>query len=182
MAEPIAAVPLREVSSRLRPLEVVAARVRPEFVRILRAFEIPPEDARDLVQNVYLAFLEKSPGIAQPFNWLLGALRRECLHYRRSERRKLYRAIDDGLLDLAGSSESATPERKSLLAALGRRIAELDARCRELLALRYRLGCDRLETATQLGVRPASIGTLERRCLAALSERLLAAGRARGPS
>lgn len=180
MAEPFAAAPFDEVPPRLREIEEIVSRARPEFVRVLRSFRIPAEDARDLVQNVYLEFLEKSESVAEPTSWMLGALRRECLHFLRSERRKLYEAIDDALLDLVVCTDTGHQERESLLSALARRIRELGARCRELLNLRYRLGCDRFETADQLRLKPSSIGTLEKRCLAELSERLLATERRGG--
>ena len=174
VAEPYAAAPLHDVPPRLREIEAIVSRVRPDFVRILRTFRIPSEDARDLVQNVYVTFLEKSDSVADPERWMIGALRRECLHFLRTERHKLYEAIDDALLDLVVCTDVVPQERESLLAALARRIRDLGERCRELLRLRFRLGCDRFETADQLRLRPSSIGTLEKRCLAALSERLLA--------
>lgn len=180
MAEPLAVTAFDEVPPRLRQIEEIVSKARPEFVRMLRAFRIPAEDARDLIQNVYLQFLEKSDSINDPAHWMLGALRRECLHFLRCERRKLYDAIDEALLDLVACDEGVHQERESLLAALGRRIRQLGARCRELLQLRYRLGFDRFEAAAQLKVQPSSIGTLEKRCLAQLSERMLAVGQRAG--
>jgi RNA polymerase sigma factor (sigma-70 family) len=162
------------VPPRLRQIESVVRRVRPELVRVLRRFRIPPEDARDLIQEVCLAYVSKADGIADPDFWFVGALRRSCLMFIRSERRRLYDAVDEALLDLASCPEEVPQERESLLASLGRRIRELGERCRELLWLRYRMGYDRGEAATQLGVRASSIGTLERRCIAELSERILA--------
>ena len=179
MAEPLAAASFEEVPPRLRQIEEIVSRARPEFVRVLRSFRIPSEDARDLVQNVYVKFLEKSETVSDPVAWMIGALRCECLHFRRTERRRLYEAIDDALLDLVVCPGDGPQEKESLLSALGRRIRELGERCRELLRLRYRLGCDRFETADQLKIRPSSIGTLEKRCIAALSERLLAPERRR---
>lgn len=164
------------VPPRLREIEQIARRVRPEFVRVLRSFRIPPEDARDLVQNVYLKYLEHSHEVRHPTAWMVTTLRRECLHHLRSERRKLYEAVDEALLDLAGCPEACPQERDSLLSALAAKIRELGEKCRELLRLRYGLGFDRFETAEGLGVRPSSVGTLERRCLAQLSERVLATG------
>jgi len=183
VAESIAAAPYSEVPPRLRQIESIVSRARPEFVRILRAFQIPAEEARDLVQNVYLAFLEKTESISDPVSWMLGALRRECLHFRRNERRRLYDAIDDALLDLVACPDEVVPqEKQSLLSALARRIRELGRKCRDLLQLRYQMGCDRFETADQLRLRPSSIGTLEKRCIAALSERILAAERRGSPA
>lgn len=165
------------VPPRLRQIEQLVRRVRPELVRVLRSFRIPPEDARDLLQNVYLNYLEHCDSIRNPDTWMPVALRRECLHYVRSERHRMYEAIDDSLLDLVACPDACPPqERASLLGALARKIQQLGERCRELLRLRYSLGCDRFETAKGLGLRPASIGTLEKRCLAELSERMLAAG------
>lgn len=168
------------ISPRLRQIEQIVRRARPELVRVLRAFRIPPEDARDLLQNVYLAYLERAEEIRVPEAWMVVAVRRECLHYVRSERHRLYEAIDESLLDLVVCPDACPPqERHTLLEALARKIAQLGERCRELLRLRYGLGCDRFETAAGLGVRPSSIGTLEKRCLAELSERVVLAKRGR---
>lgn len=164
------------VPPRLRQIEQIVRRARPELVRVLRAFRIPPEDARDLLQNVYLNFFEHSASIRDEAAWMVVALRRECLHHVRTERHRMYEAIDESLLDLVACPDVCPPqERNSLLDALARKIRQLGERCRELLRLRYSLGCDRFETAEGLGVRPSSIGTLEKRCLAELSERMLAA-------
>lgn len=164
------------VPPRLRQIEQIVRRVRPELVRVLRAFRIPPEDARDLLQNVYLTYLERADEIRDAAPWMVVAVRRECLHYVRAERHRMYEAIDESLLDLVACPDECPPqERDSLLAALARKIEMLGERCRELLRLRYGLGCDRFETAEGLGVRPSSIGTLEKRCLAELSERMIVA-------
>jgi len=169
------------VPPRLRQIEQVVRRTRPELVRVLRTFRIPPEDARDLLQNVYLAYLERADAIRDPEAWMPVALRRECLHHVRAERSRMYEAIDQSLLDLFECPDACPPqERHSLLDALARKVAQLGERCRELLRLRYGLGCDRFETAEGLGVRPSSIGTLERRCLAELSERMILAERSGG--
>jgi len=159
----------------LRQIESIVRQVRPELVRVLRQFRIAPEDARDLIQNVYLAYLQHRDEVREPKGWMVTALRRQCLHHLREERRRLYEAVDEALLDLAGCPEAVPQERESLLASLARKIQELGARCRELLNLRYGFGFDRTETALELGLRPSSIGTLERRCIAELSERVLAA-------
>lgn len=169
------------VPPRLRQIEQIVRQARPDLVRVLRAFRIPPEDARDLLQNVYLAYLEHADEIREPHAWMVVAVRRECLHHVRAERNRMYEAIDESLLDLVACPDACPPqERHSLLDALARKIAQLGERCRELLRLRYGLGCDRFETAEGLGVRPSSIGTLERRCLAELSERMILVERGGG--
>jgi RNA polymerase sigma factor (sigma-70 family) len=167
------------VPPRLREIEQVVGRVRPALVEVLRRFRIPPDDACDLVQNVYLKYLEHADEVHTPETWMVAAMRYECLQHLRSERRKLYQAVDDALLELVSCPGAVPQERESLLSALAAKIRGLGEKCRELLRLRYRLGCDRHEIADGLGVKATSIGTLERRCLAQLSERVL--GAAGGP-
>lgn len=164
------------VPPRLRRVESVVRRVRPQLVGVLRRFRIPPDDAQDLIQEVCVDYLERADDILDPDRWFVGALRKACLEFIRTERRRLYDAVDAALLDLAACPGSCSQERESLLASLGRRIRELGERCRELLWMRYELGFDRFEAASKLNVQPSSIGTLERRCIAQLSERILAAG------
>jgi RNA polymerase sigma factor (sigma-70 family) len=141
---------------------------RRQIVAVLRRFRVPPEDAGDLVQNALLALLEKGDEVENPAAWLIVAVERQCLHW-------LYDAVDAVFLDLT-ATKTASPEQEALVAALVRQIQGLKERCRRLLMLRYRLGCDRDEIAADMALQPNSVNHLEKRCLAELSRRLARAG------
>ena len=139
---------------------------------ILGRYRIPPEDRDDLVQEAYLALLRRRERIADPAAWLRGALRVACLRYRRALAYRRYEAVDAHLLDAFHDPTLPEVERRRLMAEVDAALGRLRGRCREVLRCRYGLGCDRFETAARLGCRPGSVGSLEKRCLAALATAL----------
>jgi hypothetical protein len=164
------------VPPRLRRVEGVVRRVRPRSsCACLRHFRIPPEDAQDLIQEVCLAYIERADGIADPDRWFVGALRRACLHVhtkrapqalRRGRRgparpRHLSRSLPARAREPARLARPQDPRAQSTLSR-----AALDAIRARLRPLRGGVETERA---------PSSIGTLERRCIAQLSERILAA-------
>ena len=85
---------------------------------------------------------------------------------------RLYEAVDAHLLDSFHDSSLPAVERRRLMAEVDAALGRLRGRCREVLRWRYGLGCDRFETAARIGCRPATVGSLEKRCLAALASAL----------
>ena len=157
-------------------LERLLDEMAPRLAGVLSAFRIPAEDADDLLQNVLLQYLRKRAQVHDPKTWLPGALRNECRMYWRTRRRSFTTAVDGVLLDLM-AEPAATPaqELRVLRRNLGRFLAQLDWRCREILHLRYHLGHEAREVADEMGYRPSSIDKVTRRCLDALGRKLAAA-------
>jgi RNA polymerase sigma factor (sigma-70 family) len=153
--------------------------LEPRFRAVLVRFQIPEQDAEDLVQQALLAYVRKCHTVLKPEAWLLGTLRNRCLRYWRARRRRLYTAVDSAILEdvaLAGApSQEHADLRRDLRGAMGR----LRPRCRSILSLRYGLGCEPRETARRLGYKESSIYKLMERCLAALSNQLLETPRSR---
>lgn len=156
-----------------RPIAEVVELERPTLLRILLRFRIPAEDAEDLLQETVLQFLRKRAEVREPQRWLAGALRKECLLYWRRRSRKIYRAVDQGVLDVLAEESIEHQERATLLNRLVEVIESLKPRCQSVLSLRYRLGYNNDEIAVETGYRPSSIDKIARRCLAALSRRLV---------
>lgn len=151
-------------------LEDVLSVARPRLGMVLAHFRIPVEDAEDLVQETLMHFLRKQAQILEPEQWLVGALRKECLMYWRRHRRRIEVAIES--VEEAISQE-APQERHAFRADLDRAIGTLRPRCQSLLRMRYGLGFSTEETAEQLGYTLSSLDNIARRCLATLSQRLL---------
>jgi RNA polymerase sigma factor (sigma-70 family) len=145
---------------------------RGELVRLLARHRIPRPDGEDLLQEAFLALLTKGAGARDPRLWLVGALRVLCLRYRRSLAYRVYQAIDADRLEAFADPRETGFERRVLAGEIRAAMARLCGRCREILRLRYALGCDRFETGAAVGCRPSSVGTLEKRCLAALGSAL----------
>ena len=151
-------------------------RVEPKLKRTLATYRIPAEDAEDVLQQTLLALLYQWERVRDPECWLLGTLKRHCLMYWRTHRRKIYSAVDSTLLEWLSEPVSPSQERTDLLCDLESLIGRLPSRCRSLLQLRFRLGYEPPEVAERLGYRASSIGKITNRCLAALSREMLASG------
>jgi RNA polymerase sigma factor (sigma-70 family) len=144
--------------------------------RLLSTYRIPADDAEDVLQQTLLALLYQWDRVRDPECWLHGTLRRNCLMYWRTHRRKIYSSVDTSLLEWLSEPVAPSQERTDLLSDLENLIGRLPSRCRSLLQLRFRLGYEPPEIAERLGYRASSIGKITTRCLAALSRELLAAG------
>jgi len=157
------------VPPALRVEEIFAA-VRPRLEMVLRHFRIPFADAEDLVQEALMHFLRKQAQIHEPEQWLVGAVRKECLMYWRRHRRRLEVSLD---AVVEATATEAPQERHAFRGDLDRAISTLRPKCQSLLRMRYGFGFSTEETAQQLGYTLSSLDNIARRCLAALSQRLL---------
>jgi RNA polymerase sigma factor (sigma-70 family) len=151
-------------------------RVEPKLKRVLTNYRIPGDEAEDVLQQALLALLYQWERVRDPECWLLGTLRRHCLMYWRTRRRRLYSTVDSTILEWLSEPVAPAQERADLRCDLESLIGRLPSRCRSLLQLRFRLGYEAPEVAQRLGYRTSSIGKITNRCLAALSRELFAAG------
>jgi len=146
--------------------------VRPRLKALFARHRIPPEDAEDILQQALLALIYQRQVIRDSEIWLFGTLRKKCALYWRERRRKLYEAVDSAALELLAQpqppAQESTDHRNDLITA----IEQLPERCRAILWLRYQ-GYQPMEVAARLGYSQASIGKISKRCLAALTHRLL---------
>ena len=160
-------------STMSRPIGELVDFDRPTLTRILLRFRIPAEDAEDLLQEIVVQYLRKRSTIREPSKWLAGALRNECRLYWRRRHRCVYDAVDQGILDALAVEDVPRQERAALVSRLVEHISTLQPRCQDVLSLRYRLGYSNDEIAGKTGYRPSSIDKIARRCLDALSRRIV---------
>lgn len=156
-------------------------KVQPKLERILCYYQIPPQDAEDLIQDSVLTLLYKWEKIHSAEAWLLATLKRRCLMYWRSRRSRLTDAVDAAILELLAEPAAPSQENTELSHDLERALEHLPARCQNLLRLRYGLGFKPAEVADQLGYRASSIRKVASRCLAALNKQLIASGYLEAP-
>ena len=158
-------------------LEILLKELQPRIRSVFARYRIPPQDAEDLLQQTLLIYLHKCESVYDPANWLIGALRNRCLLYWRSRRRQIYSAVDKAILEsVAGAQDVPPQESIGFFRDLNRLLAELPARCRKIFKLRYREGYNPTETADRLGYKASSIYKITERCLASLTNRLVACG------
>ncbi len=169
-------MPTPDSPGSIEALESVVESIKPKARRIFARYRIPPADAEDLLQETFVVFLHKQATIRHTEPWLLGTLRKRCLVYWRTRRRRLYHAVDTAILESVAKAEGPVQEDFDLSADLSSALAALSSKCRSLLKLRYGLGCTPVEAAERLGYRRSSIYKVMERCLAALTTRLVASG------
>lgn len=159
-----------------RALPALMDDMGPVTRQILARYRIPPQDAEDLLQQTWLAYLVKHREVRESPAWICGTLRKLCLLYWRQRRRSLWQTVDSAILESLASPSPPEQERSDLRSDLDSVMSKLSGTCRSVLRLRYRLGCPPQETADRLGYSASSIYKITERCLAALSRRLLIGG------
>jgi RNA polymerase sigma factor (sigma-70 family) len=165
-----------ETTENVTTFEDFLKAVEPRLKRLLALYRIPGDDAEDVLQQALLALLYQWERVRDPESWLFGTVRRHCLMYWRTHRRRIYSAVDSALLEWLSTPIAPSQERTDLICDLESLIERLPPRCRSVLRLRFRLGYEPIEVAHMLGYRESSIGKITTRCLAALSRELLASG------
>jgi RNA polymerase sigma factor (sigma-70 family) len=169
-------MPIPEPTENDATFEEFLKEVEPKLKRLLGTYRIPSEDAEDILQQALLALLYQWDRVRDPESWLFGTVRRHCLMFWRTNRRKIYSAVDSAILEWLSRPIAPEQEKADLLCDLESLIDRLPSRCRSLLRLRFQLGYEPPEVASKLGYRASSIGKITNRCLAALSRELVASG------
>lgn len=157
-------------------LEAVLDRVRVAVARIFSDLEIPDQDAEDLLQETLFALIFKWDGIRKPEAWLLATLRNRCEIYRRRLEESLLEAVDPELLEALAGGQAPPQERAELRHDLGVAFSRLPERYRDVLRLRYGLGCESSEVAERLGCGSEGMRRLTSRCLVSLGRELESVG------
>ena len=150
--------------------------MRPKLKAILYRHRIPVEDTEDLIQETLLTLVRRRLEIRDPEAWVIAVLKKKCLMYWRARRRRLYRAVEEGLLDVLAAPQAPPTRRIDLERDFGKLLHQMPSRCQDLIRLRFALGFNPREIAERLGYRISSISKITQRCLAALTRELLAAG------
>ena len=150
------------------PIDQFLQRVRPRLKRVLQSYDIPLEDAEDLLQQSLLDALRKWDTIENLEAWLVGTLGYKCSNYWRQRRTGLVRAVDTPDLELLAEPEAPAQERGDVLLDLRRLMSGLGQRHQDVLWLRYGLGLSAGEVARRLGYSAASIRKLTTRSMARL--------------
>ena len=151
------------------PLAQLLGEMQPNLARLFWRFHIPEVDAEDLLQNSLLSLISHRSSVINERAWLLGAVRHQCLLYWRQRRRRMYEALDGAILETLARPVAPEQEHRQLRRDLSTTVAKLPRRCRSIFRLRYGLGCEPGEVATQLGYKESSMHKITARCLSALA-------------
>ncbi|MEV7549074.1 sigma-70 family RNA polymerase sigma factor [Amycolatopsis sp. NPDC089917] len=136
----------------------------------LKTYRLTESDARDVCQDAWLELL-RAPGAlrdeAKLGAWLTTTARRRALRMITRTRRENPRALPDA--EMTPATEP-TPEAKVVRAELDRALwaaVDLlpDVHRRLMWLLAHRPELSYVQLASELGISPASVGRLRRRCL-----------------
>ena len=143
-------------------------------------FRMPPEDAADVFQSVWLDLYSELDRLREPAalrGWLMSATSHKCLHWKERENRRAAQALGR---DLTQEVADARPlvneigleaEKDQLVRDALRSIPE---RCKKMLKMLFFEQPPRpyLEVAKELGLAEGSIGFIRGRCLDKLKKAL----------
>lgn len=164
---------------RTAPLEAFVHEASPLLWHVVRGQGVPREDAEDVVQGVWLAFVRRTEAIREPeavLAWLLVSARRAAwlaVRRGRDARARTSELPDDNdeLGELPAREpgpevEALTHQRDELLWRVFLRLPE---RCQQIL--RFVAGADRPDykaIAEVTGMKVTAVGVTRGRCLAKL--------------
>lgn len=157
-------------------LDELLVRLRPRLKQVLYRYQVPPEDAEDILQEALLATVLKWERIRNPEAWLVVTLKNRCLMYWRRRRGSICTPMDAITLELVSEPEQPVQEREHLRWDVESMIDNLPRRHQDLLRLRYLMGHTPSEVADHLGYRRSSVRKLASRALARLSEQVEGGG------
>lgn len=153
-------------------MEALLERLRTEISGVFHQSSVPESDAEDLLQETVYALLFKWDSIRNPDAWFLSTLKNRCRSYwhRRDEDR--FEAVDSAILEILAGPQEPNQQKAELRHDLNTAIGRLPARHRNVLHLRFGLGCKSSEIAEQLGYESEGMRRLTNESLACLTREL----------
>ncbi len=143
-------------------------RIRFRLRLILRSFDIPFQDAEDLLQDSLLEAFRKWDSIFDKESWLLGTLRIKCWNYRKKKRLHPSSALDVSILEGLCPPQPPPQEKREEALDLQTLLSVLDPRHRRVLWLRFGMGFTPHEVAERLGYCKSSVRKLTLRAVSRL--------------
>lgn len=113
-----------------------------------RKFRIPDPDAENLIQEVFLSFLQNSTKIDNIRAWLVAAMCNASRHYWRSQGRT--ESLPDNFDDRCDPNSQGLAEQYTMRMTVHQALAYLQPRCRETLWLHYFEGRSASDVAREL--------------------------------
>ncbi|MBW8876026.1 MAG: sigma-70 family RNA polymerase sigma factor [Acidobacteria bacterium] len=160
-----------EPTPDLRPeetLEELVKRIRFRLKTILRSFDIPFQDAEDLLQDSFLEAFRKWESIYDKESWLLGTLRVKCWNYRKKRRLHPSPVLGVPSLEELCPPQPPPQEKRDEALDLQTLLGVLDPRHQQVLWLRFGMGFTPHEVAERLGYCHSSVRKLTLRAVARL--------------
>lgn len=158
-------------------IEQFLKRMAPRLQWVLRCYEIPPQDADDLLQDTFVEVVRKWGTLYNREGWLLGTLRFKCTKYWKDLRANLCLTMDAPRMEKLCPPLPPPQEKQTRMHDLRKLMRQVDRRHRRVLWLRFAVGFSPQEVADRLGYCQGSIRKLTLRATEKIRSRasLLAA-------
>lgn len=154
------------------PVDALLRRLQPQISKILGRNAIPGSDAEDLLQETLYALVFKWDSVRKPEAWLLSTLENRCSIYWRKRDESLFEAVDAAILDALAAPQAPDQRHAELRHDLNVALHRLPERHRNVLQLRFGLGCKSSEIAEKLGYESEGMRRLTNESLAYLTREL----------
>ncbi len=133
-----------------------------------RKFRVPDADGENLLQEVFLSFLQTGTRIDNVKAWLVAAICNACRYYWRSQGRS--ESLPEDYLEYSDPGSHALPEKRAMEMTIHQALGYLQPRCRETLRLHYFDGRSAAEVARELETTTRYAEKLIHNCLKRVRE------------
>jgi RNA polymerase sigma factor (sigma-70 family) len=128
-----------------------------------RKFRVPETDAENLIQEVFLSFLQTGTTIDKPKSWLVAAMCNASRHYWRSAGRT--ESLPENYNEQSDPDTHGLADEFTLRMTIRQVLKYLQPRCRETLRLHYFEGRSANEVAVELATTHRYAEKLIHNCL-----------------
>jgi len=128
-----------------------------------RKFRIPDCDSENLIQDVFLSYLQTGTKIDNVRAWLVAAMCNASRHYWRAQGRT--ESLPDDMTDRLDPTSQGLAETVAMQMTIHQALGYLAEKCRHTLNLHYFEGRSAVEVATALDTTPRYAEKLIHNCL-----------------
>jgi RNA polymerase sigma factor (sigma-70 family) len=133
-----------------------------------RKFRVPDADAENLMQEVFLAYMQSEARVENTKAWLVAAMCNASRHYWRTQSRT--ESLPDDINDHGDPGTHGLADRFAVMLTLRQALRYLQPRCRETLYLHYFEGRSAVDVARELDTTSRYAEKLIHNCLKRVRE------------
>ena len=152
-------------------LEQFLQRMRYRLKLVLRIYDIPPQDAEDLLQDTFIEVIRRWDSLYNKEGWVLGTLRFKCSKYWKRQRADPAEGMDLRTIESLCPPQPPPQQTQDEVRDLHDLLRSLGKRHQQILWLRLVLGFSSREVADLLGYCPSSIRKLTLRSVSRIRQR-----------
>jgi RNA polymerase sigma factor (sigma-70 family) len=145
-----------------------------------RKFRVPDSEAENLMQEVFLAYMQTEARVENTKAWLVAAMCNASRHYWRTQART--ESLPDDIHDHSDPVSHGLADRFAVMLTLRQALKYLQPRCRETLYLHYFEGRSAVDVARELDTTNRYAEKLIHNCLKRVREIYFSITSVRRPS